>query len=392
MKYKALCLITLLTLLLAACAGVTKTPAALPTIVLGNTASTPAPNSSTGTGVTASGIIVADQEAHIAFKVAGNVKLVSAAVGDQVKAGQALVQLDDTTQQIQLEQANLALQQLTSPSALAAAQQTVAQDQLDLANFQVALNNLLYQHNNQGLVDNAQAGLVLAQNALKDAQTRFDETPGDQTRDPAKAVAYQKLYSAQRDYDYALYIYNLYSGKANQPQVDEATAKVALAKAKLAEDQTLVTALTGATLPDNPTGTGYTNLVQAKLAVQSAQANLDATRLVAPFPGEVASVGVSTGDFIAPGQVILVISDVTNLHVETTDLSERDVPSVKLGQAVTVSIKALNQDVTGKVSAISPLADSLGGDVVYKVIIALDDLPANGRAGMSVVVQFMTGQ
>ncbi len=130
MRYKALCLITSLTLLLAACAGVTKTPTALPTIVLGNTASTPAPNSSTGTGVTASGVIVADQEAHLAFKVAGNVKLVSAAVGDQVQAGQALVQLDDTTQKIQLEQANLALQQLTSPDAIANARIAVTRQRL----------------------------------------------------------------------------------------------------------------------------------------------------------------------------------------------------------------------------------------------------------------------
>ena len=392
MKVNSFFLPFLVSLLLTACAGLAKTPTGIPTIVLGNIASTPAPDTSNGAGVTASGVIVPDQEAHIAFKVAGNVKLVSVAVGNQVQAGQALVQLDDTTQRIQLDQANLASQELNSPSALAAAQQTVAQDQLDLSNFQVALNNLLYQHNNQGLISNAQAGLVLAQNALKDAQTKFDETPGDQTRDPAKAVAYQRLYAAQKDYDYAEYIYNLYSGKAYQPQVDQATAKVALAKAKLTEDQTFVTALTGGKLPDNPTGTGYASLMQAKFNIQSAQANLDATRLVAPFPGEVADIKVSTGDYISPGQVILVISDVTHLHVETTDLSERDVPNVKLGQSVTVSIKALNQDVAGKVTAISPLASSLGGDVVYKVTIALDNLPANLRAGMSVVVQFKTSQ
>jgi multidrug resistance efflux pump len=302
------------------------------------------------------------------------------------------VQLDDSSQQLQLEQANLTLQELTSPSTLAAARQAVAKDQVDLINFQVSLNNILTQHNNQGLIDNAQAGLVLAGEALKDAQTRFDETPGDQTRDPAKAVAYQKLYSAQLDYRNALYIYNIYSGKANQPQVDEATAKVALAQARLAEDQTLVAALAGGTLPDKPTGTGYANLMRAKLAVQSAQANLDATRLVAPFAGEVASITVSTGDYISPGQVILVISDVTHLHVETTDLSERDVPLVKIGEAVTVSIKALKQAATGKVVAISPLADSLGGDVVYRVTISLDTLPASLRAGMSVDVQFEAGE
>jgi HlyD family secretion protein len=392
MRMKLLVLPMVLAMILAACAGTATTPAPLPTVNLGNSDSTLAPNTGIGGGVTASGIIVPDQEAHIAFRLAGNVKLVNVAVGNQVKAGQPLVQLDDTTQQIQLEQASLALQELTSPSALAAAQHAAAQDELDLNNFQVALTNLLTQHNNQGLVDNAQAGLVLAENALKDAQRDFDDTPGDQTRDPAKAVAYQKLYSAQREYDYALYIYNLYSGKANQPSVDEATTKVALAQARLVEDQTLVTALTGNNLPDNPTGTGYATLMQAKLNVRTAQANLDATRLVAPFAGEVASISVSTGDYISAGQVILVISDVDHLHVETTDLSERDVPMVNLGQSVTVSIKALNQDVAGKVTEISPLADSLGGDVVYRVNIVLDALPPHLLAGMSVDVQFNTSQ
>ena len=72
-----------------------------------------------GGSVTASGVVVADQEAHMAFSLAGNVKLVNVVLGDQVQAGQILVQLDDTAQQIQLEQANLALRELTSPEAIA---------------------------------------------------------------------------------------------------------------------------------------------------------------------------------------------------------------------------------------------------------------------------------
>jgi multidrug resistance efflux pump len=133
-------------------------------------------------------------------------------------------------------------------------------------------------------------------------------------------------------------------------------------------------------------------LRQAYLAVDQAQANLDATRLVAPFDGEVGNISISIGDYISPGQPILVVSDTKDLHVETTDLSERDVPSVKIGQEVTVSIKALNQDVKGRVSAISPVSDTLGGDVVYKVNIILNELPAGLRAGMSVDVQINTGQ
>jgi multidrug efflux pump subunit AcrA (membrane-fusion protein) len=377
-------------LLLAACGG-GKSSTAIPTIVLDNPGSTPASTtgpSSGGGSATASGFVVADQQAEMAFRLAGNVTKVNVAVGDPVQAGQVLVQLDDIAQQIQLDQANLALLELTSPSALALAQKTVAQDQQDLYNAQVGLNNLTAQHDNQALISNAQAGLVLAQNALKDAQNDYDNTPGDSQRDSSKARAYQKLYTAQQNYNNALYLYNIYSGKSNQAQVDERTAILALAKAKLAEDQTLVAALTGGQLPANPTGQGYVTLMQARLAVQAAQANLDATRLVAPFAGTVGFVKASVGDYVSPGQLIVGLGDVQHFHVETTDLSERDLPNVKLGQTVTVSVKALNRDVSGKVSGISSLAGTLGGDVVYQVNIRLDESPEGLRSGMSVDVQF----
>jgi multidrug resistance efflux pump len=392
MKIKALYLPGILTLLLAACAGAAKTPAALPTVVLGNTASTPAPTSSTGTGVTASGAIVTDQEAHLAFKVAGNVKLVSVAVGDQVQAGQTLVQLEDTTQQIQLEQANLALQELTSPEAIANARLAVTSSQSDVINAQYGVDNLQY-WKNEALIQDYYAKYVIAKNNLDKAQTSYDNLHvGEYINNVVEADAYQTLYLAKQAYDTAHYWWSVYSQEPTQRTKDEAQAKLDLANATLKNAQNYLAALTGGTVPADATGSSLATLTKTKFAIQTAQDNLDATHLVAPFPGEVASVAVSTGDFISPGQVILVISDVKHLHVETTDLSERDVPSVKVGQAVTVSIKALNQDVNGKVSAISPLADSLGGDVVYKVIIALDDLPANGRAGMSVVVQFNENQ
>jgi HlyD family secretion protein len=376
---------------LAACGTNAKPPAATATAASSGLPVTPVLPDYAGS-VTASGVVVADRQASLAFKLAGNVQLVQVKVGQSVDAGQTLVQLDDTTQQIQLDQANLALQQLTSASALAKAQQALAQDQQDLYNQQIALNNVLTQQNNQALISNAKAALVLAQNALKDAQSAYDSTPGNPDRDTTKALAYQKLYSAQKAYDNALYIYNIYSGKANQPQVDEATAKVAAAKARIAEDQALIAALTGSTMPDQPSGAGYAALMQARLNVQTAQENLAATRLVAPFAGEVASLNANVGDFVSPGQVLVVVSDTAHLHVETTDLSERDVPQVQPGQTVTVTIKALNRDVTGKVGVISPLSTKLGGDVVYQVTILLDEIPERLLPGMSVDVRFNTGK
>ncbi len=73
-------------------------------------------------------------------------------------------------------------------------------------------------------------------------------------------------------------------------------------------------------------------------------------------------------------------------------MSERDVPKIEVGQPALVVVEALNQEITGRVSLIAPLADILGGDVVYKTTIVLDTQPPGLRAGMSVEVQFDTGQ
>jgi multidrug resistance efflux pump len=300
--------------------------------------------------------------------------------------------LDDAVQQIELQQANLALQELSSPEAIANAKLAITTAQTNVTNAQIVLNNQQYWHNT-ALIQNYYANYVIAKANLDKAQTAYDDAHvGQYINNANEAAAYNTLYTAQQAYNTAQYYYSLYSQAPTQTQKDQAQANLDLANATLKNAQIYLAALTGGTVPTGATGTNLLKLEQAQLAVQTAQENLNATRLVAPFSGEVASITTSVGDYISPGQVILVISDINHMHVETTDLSERDVPQVKLGQATTVSIKALNKNVSGKVSAISPLADTLGGDVVYKVTILLDTLPSNLRSGMSVDVQFKTGQ
>jgi len=93
---------------------------------------------------------------------------------------------------------------------------------------------------------------------------------------------------------------------------------------------------------------------------------------------------------VMPGQVVLTLADMQGLRVETTDLSERDVTGVQVGQGATVFVDALNVDVPGRVALISPLASTVGGDVVYTVVIALDEQRDGLRLGMSVEVEIAT--
>ncbi|MGA7192085.1 MAG: efflux RND transporter periplasmic adaptor subunit [Anaerolineales bacterium] len=133
-------------------------------------------------------------------------------------------------------------------------------------------------------------------------------------------------------------------------------------------------------------------LDSAQAALDGAQATLNEGTLIAPYDGTVVMVNVVPGQLVQPDQVAIVIGDLNHLQIETTDLSEREIAFVKIGQSATVHIKALNQDLSGKVIAIAPKAVKYNGDWVFKVTIALDQQPSSLAWGMSADVQIQTGK
>ena len=129
---------------------------------------------------------------------------------------------------------------------------------------------------------------------------------------------------------------------------------------------------------------------QALSALDVAKANLALGTLNAPFNGAVASINVIPGELVQVDQAILTLATLNDLQIETTDLSERDIARVKIGQGVTIYIEALDMTITGKVIRISPISETVGGDVVYPVTIKLDDQPEGLLWGMTAEVEIKT--
>ena len=129
---------------------------------------------------------------------------------------------------------------------------------------------------------------------------------------------------------------------------------------------------------------------QAKASWDSALANLSQSTLLAPFDGTVVDIQVIPGELVQVNQAVITVASLDRLQIVTTDLSERDIARVKLGQSVDVTIEALDVTVTGKVVRISPLAEIVGGDVVYPVTIELDEQPEGLLWGMSAEVEIQT--
>ena len=203
-----------------------------------------------------------------------------------------------------------------------------------------------------------------------------------------------KVAQARRDYDNALRRYNNLVSGSTEFSRSQALAEQQIANSRLEQAQKDYDQLQQGpdpdqlALADKRIATANGRIAASESALAAAQAALTDLELKAPFAGTVGVLSTHQGEWVVPGQPILRLADLDHLRVETSDLSERDVPQVTIGQKVTVLIKALNQEASGHVTQIAPLADTLGGDVVYRTTIDLDSLPEGLRPGMSVEVQF----
>jgi HlyD family secretion protein len=126
---------------------------------------------------------------------------------------------------------------------------------------------------------------------------------------------------------------------------------------------------------------------QKKMALEVARASFAQSTIYAPFDATVVNVNVQFGEMVQTGQVVITLADLAHMQIKTTDLSERDVPSVQAGQTANIYIEALDVTVTGKVIKISPVSETVGGDVVYPVTIELDEQPEGLLWGMTAEVE-----
>lgn len=170
-------------------------------------------------------------------------------------------------------------------------------------------------------------------------------------------------------------------------------ARVREAEANLAAAQIQVKYLKRVGTSEQHLEVAENDVARAQAQVDSAKAVLNAqAALTAPITGVVVTVDIAPAETVAPGQVVVTLADLSNYRIETTDLSERDVPRVKIGQTATVFIEALNEEFTGKVVDIARISSEIGGDIVYTVTIELDEQPQGLLWGMSADVTIESGE
>lgn len=379
--------VMLAAMLLSAC-GPTATPTPIPTVALDPAESATGSQFNNGE-VVASGYVTAENKANLGFVVGGRLTVVNVQEGQAVKAGQILAELDTTGLQIELNKAQNNLAELTSPGAIALAEQQLAQANKHKDDAKDDFDGLQYPRATDTRIDNTQAAVDLAQKRLTLARDRWHQVARLEQGDERRAAALLEITNAQIALDDLNAKLTWYTNKPDELDSAIIIADYDAAVAAADEAAWLVAELKGESVPATATGAGLNQLRNARNLVASLKSQIANNQIAAPFDGTVAKADAHIGEITNPGQTLFIVSNEEKLVVETTDLSEKDVSKVFEGQKVSIYIKALQSNVDGTVLSISPVADMLGGDVVYRTRIAFDALPEGVLSGMSVDVTYI---
>ncbi|MBN1146040.1 MAG: efflux RND transporter periplasmic adaptor subunit [Anaerolineales bacterium] len=330
--------------------------------------------------ITATGEVRPAQWSHLSLSMTGIVEEVLVKEGDPVEAGQVLLRLRGK-------------EELRANIAAAEFEVIAAQTALDE----------LYDNAERQQIDQLKA-IAVAADQVRDAQYQLDNyiPPQEQAEmDPMQAfdLMWERLDAARQAFEpYKYFSSNNEMRKELKEDLDEAQSdynsavkrleyehELAVAKAKLEEAREDYETFKAG--PDSK------DLVVAKARLENAQAALAAAKaatddleLRATFNGVISELNVRAGEWVNPGQTVLVLADLEQLRVETTDLNEIDAARVQAGDPVMITFDALpGVQVNGVVESIAPKA-SAGTGVNYRAVILMDEWPESLRWGMTAFV------
>jgi len=417
MKTRILILAVLWAFIVSACTQAANTPGA------GEATSVPVVVDNFA--VVAEGRLVPRESVQLSFVTAGQVAEILVEEGDVVKVGDILARLGDREQleaavaAAELELASAELEKASAESDLLAAQQelkainenwptqaTLAQETLKDARQRQynAVRNLGYLTTiaDQADIDLAFTQMVLAKDKLEKAQDDFEPYENKSPENLVRAALQSKVAEAQIAYDAAVRKYNALIGTANDFDISQSEAELAIANAQLEQAQKdydeLITgpdpddiALAEARIAAAETriDTVEQRLLTGQANLAAAQANLDNLDLVATINGTIVTLELIEGQQISPGVSVIQIADFSEWHVDTDNLTEIEVVKVATGQTVSIVPDALpDVTLTGTVDTISDVFEEKRGDITYTASILLDAVEPRLRWGMTVVVTF----
>ncbi len=320
------------------------------------------------------GTIEADTVVDVGFQTSGKAAEVLVKTGDYVRAGDVIARLASDTQQINYEQAKLALEK--ADNALADLLGPVDENDIKVAQANLASAQGAYSSvangTNDADITQAQLRYDQAKHALEVAQQKRSVSGGLKTDQFTLLDA--QVGEASFNAEIArLQLDQVKTG--NTGSLTEAGARIALRQKQL--DQTLAgprkSVITSAQI----------SLQQAEAQLRDAETALNRTTLLAPIDGVVTSVDIEIGQPVITGKPAIQISKLNPLGL-IAQVDEEDINQIKAGMSTYVELDALpNVRLPASVKQIEIMGTEVNGVVSYDTHFALDQVDPSVRVGMT---------
>ncbi len=336
--------------------------------------------------VGATGTVRAGQQATLTWQTNGRVEVVNAKIGEAVKADQVLASLAQTSmsQSVILAEADLISAKksladlLASNTNLAEAEQKLATAKQSVKDAQEKVDGLNYPRASDNLILQTQANLVIAKQDLEKAEANYRNFKNKPDGDSNKAQAMLTLTNARQKVTDLTVKVNWYTGKATDIDAEKYRADLAVAQAQLADAQREIDRLKN--------GPSADDIAAAKARVAAAQSTLNQSKVIAPFDGVITQANPVVGDLVTASTLAYRVDDLKHLLIDL-EISEVDINSVAVGQAVSITFDAVQgKTYTGQVSQVNQAGDDKSGAVNFTVTVELTDADELVKPGMTAAV------
>jgi HlyD family secretion protein len=333
--------------------------------------------------VSASGSIAPAQTVNLNFGVPGTVAEITVAEGQAVKTGDVLARLDTDELRLAVQQAEnaVATQKIVYSQAISPTLEDVNAAKSAVASASANLRQLA------GNPDPLQVQIAQLQADVAN-ETRYQtELRYDQVRD--KPVGGMQVDTLRSQYAQTVMQAQIAELQLELTKRGGNDAQLAAARAQLTQAQAQLAKLQG---DERTRALAEAQLRNTEIALEQARLRLKNAQLVAPFDGTIAELNLSIGQQVGTGglQAAIVLADLSSFHIDV-GVDESSVGVLAEEQPVVITVDALpDQQLTGRVDRIAPVATEQGGIVNYKVVIGLEQGETAVRGGMSANVDIIT--
>ena len=293
----------------------------------------------------------------IAARIDGTISAVHVDDNQIVHAGEPLVELDPSDNQVALQQSQAQYDQ-------AMAQLGASHPNLPITR----ISNSSDLTSQEAEVAGSEAALAAAQHDLESAMAKLKESQAVNERNQADFARYQTLFEKQEvsraDYDQykstaAAQVQTVLSNQAAmasaQKTVEQRQAQLAQQRIKL--QQTQSSAPLQVAIREADIKSQQANSEVAAAMLQQARLNLGYTRILAPVSGVVTQRSAEIGARISKGQQLLMIVQTNDLWV-TANFKETQLAHMHPGQHVRILVDALHNTFDGTVESMPAVTGS----------------------------------